>query len=122
MFTKKGAIVKIILEILSHREKLSINLQVTQSLICSFDETKNRHKFYRRKDRIKRFCNDLKELATEIMNYVKLLFMKAKKYVIYEKKSFVMIKIRKANMPFIIKSEIIAITPRNLEELLILAI
>ena len=69
MFTKKGAIVKIILEILSHREKLSINLQVTQSLICSFDETKNRHKFYRRKDCIKRFCNDLKELATEIINY-----------------------------------------------------
>ena len=90
------------------------------SLICSFDETKNRHKFYRRKDRIKRFCNDLKELATEIMNYVKLLFMKAKKYVIYEKKSFVMIKIRKANMPFIIKSEIIAITQGNLNELLII--
>ena len=39
------------------------------SLICSFDETKNRHKFYRRKDCIKRFCNDLKELATEIINY-----------------------------------------------------
>ena len=39
------------------------------SLICSFDETKNRHKFYRRKDCTKRFCNDLKELATEIINY-----------------------------------------------------
>ena len=38
------------------------------SLICSFDETKNRHKFYRGKDCIKRFCNDLKELATEIIN------------------------------------------------------
>ena len=38
------------------------------SLICSFDEKKNRHKFFRRKD-IKRFCNDLKELATEIINY-----------------------------------------------------
>ena len=35
------------------------------SLICSFDETKNRRKFYRRKD----FCRDLKELATEIINY-----------------------------------------------------
>ena len=46
--------------------------------------------------------------------------MKAKKYVIYAKKSFVMIKMRKANMPFIIKSEIIAITPGNLEELLII--
>ena len=37
------------------------------SLICSFVETKNRHKFHRRKDRIKRFCNDLKELAIEII-------------------------------------------------------
>ena len=39
------------------------------SLICPFDETKNRHKFYSRKDCIKRFCNGLKELATEIINY-----------------------------------------------------
>ena len=39
------------------------------SLICLFDETKNRCKFYRRKDFIKRFCNDLKELVTEIINY-----------------------------------------------------
>ena len=38
------------------------------SLICSFDETKNRHKFYRRKDCIETFCRDLKELATEIIN------------------------------------------------------
>ena len=38
--------------------------------------------------------------------------MKSKKYAIYEKKSLVIIKIRK-------KSEIIAITPENLEELLI---
>ena len=39
------------------------------NLICSFDETKNSLKFYRRKDCTKRFCNDLKELATEIINY-----------------------------------------------------
>ena len=30
---------------------------------------KSRRKFYRRKDCIKRFCNDLKELVTEIINY-----------------------------------------------------
>ena len=69
------------------------------SLICSFYEI-NRHKFYRRKDFTKRFCNDLKELPIEIINYEekemtilndkKLLFMKAEKYVIYAKKSFVM--------------------------------
>ena len=41
------------------------------SLNCSFDETKNRRKFYSRKDCIKKFCNNLKELATEIINYEK---------------------------------------------------
>ena len=76
------------------------------SLICPFDETKNRHKFYSRKDFIKRFCNDLKELATEIINYEE------------KEITIVMKKIRKSNMPFIIKSEIIAIRPGNLEKLL----
>ena len=46
--------------------------------------------------------------------------MKDKKYVIYAIKSFVMIKIRKWNMTFIIKLEIIVITLENLEELLII--
>ena len=41
------------------------------SLICSFDEIKNRPKFYIGRDCIKRFCNDLKELAAEIINYEK---------------------------------------------------
>ena len=45
--------------------------------------------------------------------------MKDKKHVTYAKESFVMIKIRKENMPFIINSEIIATTLENLEELLI---
>ena len=98
------------------------------SLNCSFDETKNRRKFYRRKDCIKKFSNDLKELVTEIISYKekemtslkikKLLFMKIKNYVTYAKKNFVMIKIRKANILFVIKSEIIATTPKNFEELL----
>ena len=39
------------------------------SLICSFDETKNRRKFYRRKDFNENFCRDLKELVIEIINY-----------------------------------------------------
>ena len=38
------------------------------SLIWLFEETKNRSKFYRRKDCIEKFCN-LKELTTEIINY-----------------------------------------------------
>ena len=44
--------------------------------------------------------------------------MKPGKYVIYGKKSFAMLKVKKANMPFIIKSEIIVIKSGNLEELL----
>ena len=45
--------------------------------------------------------------------------MKNKKYVIYAKKGFVMIKIKKINLSCIKKLEIIVITQKNLEELLI---
>ena len=38
-------------------------------LVCLFDKTKNKHNFYRGKDCIKRFCSDLKELKTKIINY-----------------------------------------------------
>ena len=41
------------------------------SLICPFDEIKNRRKFNRRKDCIEKFGNDLKELVTEIINHTK---------------------------------------------------
>ena len=85
--------------------------------ICLFDNKKNRRYFYKRKDCIERFCKDLKELVTEIINFeekemIQLGPMKNQKYVVYVKKSFVTIKTRK-------KSEIIAITPEKLEELLI---
>ena len=36
---------------------------------CTFDLTKNKLDFNRSKDYIKRFCNDLKEHATKIINY-----------------------------------------------------
>ena len=39
------------------------------SLISSFDSRENKHKFYRRKDCIRRFCSYLKELAIKIINY-----------------------------------------------------
>ena len=39
------------------------------SLICSFDATKNKRIFYRERDCIEKFCKDLKELSTEIINY-----------------------------------------------------
>ena len=46
--------------------------------------------------------------------------MKNKRHAINARKGFVMIKIKKANVTFILKSEIIATTPENLEELLII--
>ena len=39
------------------------------NLVCSFDSKQNKYSFYRRKDYIKRFCSDLKELGTKIINY-----------------------------------------------------
>ena len=38
---------------------------------CSFDETKNKLNHYRGKDCMKKFCKDLKEHATRIINYEK---------------------------------------------------
>ena len=38
---------------------------------CSFDESKNKLNYYRGKDCIKKFCKDLKEHATRIINYEK---------------------------------------------------
>ena len=39
------------------------------NLVCSFDSEENKQSFYRGTDCIKRFCRDLKELGTEIVNY-----------------------------------------------------
>ena len=38
-------------------------------LVSSFNSKQNKHYFYRGKNCIKRFCRDLKELATKIINY-----------------------------------------------------
>ena len=38
---------------------------------CSFDESKNELNYYRGKDCMKKFCKDLKEHATRIINYEK---------------------------------------------------
>ena len=39
------------------------------SLICTFYNTKNKPYFYRREDCIEKFCKDLKDLRTEIINF-----------------------------------------------------
>ena len=102
---------------------------ISLSLICSFDETKNRRKFYRRKDCIKNFCWDLKELATEISNHKEkeMATLTDKDIKFYEKQKvchicreiFVRMKIMKKNLNIIIKSEIIVTKQEYLEELLI---
>ena len=38
---------------------------------CSFDESKNKINYYRGDDRMKKFCKDLKEHSTKIINYEK---------------------------------------------------
>ena len=38
-------------------------------LVCSFDSKQGKHNFYRGKDCIKKFCSELKELETKIINY-----------------------------------------------------
>ena len=39
--------------------------------VCSFDDTKNKHCFYRGKDCIEKLCKDLKELGMEMINFKK---------------------------------------------------
>ena len=41
------------------------------SLICSFDNTKNKSYFYSEKNCIEKYCKDLKELGMEIINFKK---------------------------------------------------
>ena len=75
------------------------------TLVCSFDSKENKHNFYRGGDCIKRFCSDLKELGTKIINYEQkemipltdneISIMKSKKNATYVKKSFVIIKMKK---------------------------
>ena len=37
--------------------------------ICLFDDTKNKSYFYREKNCTEKFCKDLKELGTEMINF-----------------------------------------------------
>ena len=95
---------------------------------CLFGETKNKHDCYREIDCIEKLCEKLKNHATEIINYkekemIPLTDEENKSYgrqkVCHIWKSFFMMKMRKVNLNYIIKSEIIVITLENIEELLI---
>ena len=68
-------------------------------LVWSFDSKEEKHSFYREKDCIKRFCIELKELGTKVINYEQKEMTpltddknKSKKNATYVKKSFVIIK------------------------------
>ena len=76
-----------------------------------------------------RFCKDLIEHAMKIINFEEkevilltdkeISFMKSKKFVTYLKKNSVQMKMIKMNLNYTVKSEIIVITQKNIEELLI---
>ena len=85
--------------------------------------------FYRGKDCTKKFSKELKEYSTKIINFKEkdmipltdeeIEFYEKQKYVTYLKKSFVIIKMKKINLNYIKKLEIIATIQENLEDLLI---
>ena len=66
---------------------------------CSFDKTKNKLDYYRGEDCMKKFCKDLREQATKIINYEKkdMIPLKkkkrntiiSKKFVTYAKKNLI---------------------------------
>ena len=95
---------------------------------CSFDATKNKLNCYRGKDCKERFCKNLREHSIRIVNYEKkeliprelmqkISLIKSKKFATYVKKNFVKMMM---TIKSIIKSEIIAITLENLEDLRII--
>ena len=106
------------------------------SLTCSFDATKNRHYLYRGKDWAENFCKRSKELGTEIINYEEkeMIHKQIKKIKFCKRQKVCHIcknKIKKKKKIFTNennenefkqkkRSEIIAVTPENLEELLII--
>ena len=67
---------------------------------CSFDESKNKLNYYRGKDCMKKFCKDLKEHATRIINHGKKkiipllkekIIIMIKKFVIYARKNLILL-------------------------------
>ena len=54
---------------------------------CSFDESKNKTSYYRGDDYMKKFCKDLREHSTKIINYEKkkMISLKTEEKVHYNK-------------------------------------
>ena len=94
---------------------------------CSFDNTKNKLDYYRGDDCMGKFCKDLREHATKIINYEKKKMIpltrkkeknynKQKRIVTYVKKNLIQAMIKNT-----IKLEIIVIIQENIEVLLIIS-
>ena len=94
---------------------------------CSFDKSENKQTYYRKRDCMKRFCNDLKEHVIRINNYeakpmIALTEGEKKSYeinsyVIYAIKNFVPIVINKSE-----KLGIVVIIQGNIEALHIVSV
>ena len=74
-----------------------------------FDSTKNKIDFYRGKDCSEKFCKDLREHATKIINYEKKR---------NDSTNLVLTKMTKMHLNYTIKWEIIVSTEKTFEELL----
>ena len=89
---------------------------------CSFNRAKNKLNHYRGKDCMKKFCKDLREHASKIINFEKkkndTINNKRKKYIIMNKKFVIYAR---KNLLRVIK-KIIVIIQENIEEQLIIYI
>ena len=84
---------------------------------CSFDATTNKYDYYKERDCIKKLCKKIKDRAMEIINYEEkeMIPLTDKENKSYEKQKVCQIC---KSLNYTKKSEIIAITLENLEELL----
>ena len=73
---------------------------------CSFDESKNKLNYYRGDDCMEKFCKDLREHSTKIINYEKKIYsintrkkkiIMIKKYATYAKKNLIIMIMIKNN-------------------------
>ena len=98
-------------------------------LVCSFDSKEDKHHFYRGNDCNKKFCSELKQLETNVVNYEQKemtpLADDANRYYEEQKECYICRKVfcynkkQKKRFKLYKKLEIIVILQKNSEELLI---
>ena len=95
---------------------------------CSFDKSKNKLDYYRADNCMEKFCKDLREHATKIINYEKKKMIPltkkeeksiiSKKFVTYAKKNLIQMIATKNTINY----KIIAIIRENIEVQLIISV